>query len=173
MTGHRIQLTGRGVLNEDYGQMSSVGKAAYRRFLKTDYWRDLTAAKRREAGEQCERCGSTEHLQCHHKVYPADWYQTELGMLEVLCRQCHEEEHFGKAFRFFPYREDERFNRYCHRFHRLNERITHRRVPLRPRDESFLDHALKVYPPGPKDTAVEFQVGLIRKLNAFLLEGKI
>lgn len=67
---------------------------AYRVFLKTDFWKTLTAQKKAAAGK-CNRCPETTGLQSHHTFYRSDWFATELDDLEVLCGGCHDEEHFG------------------------------------------------------------------------------
>lgn len=74
----------------------TAGQKAYREFLKTPFWKSLSAEKKRLVGK-CEQCGSTRHLQSHHKRYPADWFDTTLDDLEVLCRMHHVIEHFGDA----------------------------------------------------------------------------
>lgn len=67
-------------------------KAEYRKFLETNFWQNLSASKRQQVGK-CERCGSTHYLQCHHRFYRDDWFQTQPEDLEVLCRPCHEKHH--------------------------------------------------------------------------------
>jgi 5-methylcytosine-specific restriction endonuclease McrA len=67
-------------------------KELYAIFLESQWWRDLSSFKRRSVGK-CERCGSKKHLQSHHKVYRQNWFDTEPGDLEVLCRNCHNAEH--------------------------------------------------------------------------------
>lgn len=67
---------------------------AYRVFLKTDFWKTLTAEKKAAIGK-CERCPETDGLQSHHVLYRSRWFDTKLEDLEVLCGACHEEEHFG------------------------------------------------------------------------------
>ncbi len=64
----------------------------YRQFLKTPFWREMSAMKRRMV-TCCERCPSRRELQCHHKVYRAEWTDTRMEDLEVVCRTCHEKEH--------------------------------------------------------------------------------
>lgn len=67
-------------------------KENYELFLRSDFWIELSARKKKLV-KKCERCGSRRNLQSHHKVYPDNWYQTTLEMLEVLCRACHKKEH--------------------------------------------------------------------------------
>jgi len=59
------------------------------------------AAALKRAGRRCEQCGSKDHLEVHH-LEPPDWnlmleyiqrhLLQEPDKLEVLCRECHEEE---------------------------------------------------------------------------------
>lgn len=68
------------------------GQRAYREFLKTDFWKDMSAMKRRIV-KRCERCPTTKTLQCHHRIYRDSWYDTRMEDLEVVCKKCHQEEH--------------------------------------------------------------------------------
>lgn len=67
-------------------------KERYAEFLKSEFWIGLSRRKRRMVG-RCERCGGRRYLQAHHRFYREDWFQTELGDLEVLCRRCHAKHH--------------------------------------------------------------------------------
>lgn len=67
-------------------------KEAYAEFLASAFWVELSRRVRRRR-KRCARCGSRKRLQAHHKFYRDDWYQTQEGDLEVLCRACHEAEH--------------------------------------------------------------------------------
>lgn len=76
------------------GTMSRLtkGQAAYRQFLQSTFWKELSTRKRLAVG-LCEDCGSTSHLQAHHLRYPSDWYETTEDDLQVLCRGCHAQAH--------------------------------------------------------------------------------
>lgn len=65
---------------------------AYRTFLQSDFWQELSLRVRTAAGK-CARCDATEFLQAHHTIYRADWYETQPDDLQVLCRGCHKREH--------------------------------------------------------------------------------
>lgn len=67
-------------------------KAAYREFLKSDFWLKLSRKKRKKVGH-CERCRSKKCLQAHHRFYRDNWYDTQEEDLEVLCRLCHQKAH--------------------------------------------------------------------------------
>jgi HNH endonuclease len=69
----------------------------YRYFLDTYYWRVLRDYVILMAGRRCQRCGrqhSAYHrLEVHHNNYfhrGSEWRHME--DLEVLCRDCHEQE---------------------------------------------------------------------------------
>ena len=71
----------------------------------TSRWRQLRLFKL-QTSPCCERCGSIDDLQVHHKVSPFDGYFSAqrfdelafgLDNLETLCRDCHNAEHNKKG----------------------------------------------------------------------------
>lgn len=74
-------------------KMLHLGKAEYIAFLKTDFWLDLSSAKKESVGNCCAMCGRTENLQCHHRFYRQSWFDTRITDLIVLCAQCHKQIH--------------------------------------------------------------------------------
>jgi hypothetical protein len=146
-------------------------RQAYREFLGTKFWKELSARKKKQAGK-CERCGSRKRLQSHHRFYRERWEDTRIEDLEVLCRGCHQKEHGIKQFRFFPYREDERINAFFHRCHCLSTRLQ-LGGRLRDRDVRFLKMGLVRFPATKHDTAVEFQVKRILDLDEFIAQHPI
>ena len=63
-------------------------------YLKSQRWEDLKAHKIIRT-PNCERCGSDDRIQIHHKTYRnrgKDFFD-ELGDLETLCKSCHDKEH--------------------------------------------------------------------------------
>lgn len=61
-------------------------------------WRE---AVKRNAGYCCQKCGSTEHLQAHHK-HPADEFPDEKYDIrngECLCAECHRKIHLPRFTR--------------------------------------------------------------------------
>jgi hypothetical protein len=136
-------------------------KSAYRGFLKTDFWKNLAASKKLQVGGMCEVCGSTEDLEAHHIAYPTDWFQSSHEHLEVLCRKHHRQAHglpHETYSRIFPFREDERFNRFLHWAGYLRGRTITRGIPLKGREEKYLLAALECYPPSESDSAMAFHV---------------
>lgn len=156
-----------------------TGREAYRRFLKSRFWLELSSKKKEMVGE-CERCGSVEKLQCHHRIYRSDWYDTRLEDLEVLCREHHCEEHkIGNydtysprgAHAFILYRDDWVFSLFLHRCHCLIQKMLRGRG-LRDRDIRFLEKAVKRYPATAKDCCMEFHVGQVRQWWSDFKEGR-
>lgn len=73
----------------------------------------------------------------------------------ALCRKCHAREHGLVAQEmFFLYRDDQRFNRICHRLSALSHALFMGRS-LRERDYRFLAHVRNY------DPAITFQVDMI------------
>lgn len=67
-------------------------KELYGMFVRSSWWIELSRRKRKII-RQCEECGSTSRLSCHHTVYPENWFDTKLWDLKVLCWPCHEKKH--------------------------------------------------------------------------------
>lgn len=65
------------------------GQIAYREFLNSDFWQELTFRKKESVGWKCEWCGARSGLVSHHTSYPRDWYDTTFSHLLVLCHDCH------------------------------------------------------------------------------------
>lgn len=75
-----------------------------------------------------------------------------------------------RVARFFPYRDDERFNRYMHRLHCLREMLRRGRG-LRERDRRFLEVVTRAYPANKKDRAAQFHVQQVLKYQTWFEEG--
>jgi 5-methylcytosine-specific restriction endonuclease McrA len=56
--------------------------------INADYYRRVGFEAH---GKACQRCGSTRHLNVHHKN--EDRYDSDPQNLEVLCRSCHNKAH--------------------------------------------------------------------------------
>ncbi len=64
--------------------------ANYDEYLKTDYWKTVSAAVKRRAGHRCQVCNSPHDLAAHHRTY--EHRGSELAYLDdliALCRRCH------------------------------------------------------------------------------------
>ena len=142
-------------------------KQRYRVFLKSDFWLTLSAAKK-EKSPCCERCGSVEFIQAHHKFYRPKWEQTEIGDLETLCRACHREEHGIKNYfcgRVLLYRDDVRFSRFIHWMGHLKRRMVRFGRGLKPSEKNYLNLALAAYPPKSDDSCMKFHVENTLKMS--------
>lgn len=63
--------------------------AEYAKYLKTDQWHEVSAARKYMDGNTCVCCGSNEQLAAHHVVYPGKWSDTTTDHLVTLCKDCH------------------------------------------------------------------------------------
>lgn len=71
----------------------TLRRMPYGDFLRTPYWRIITAHLRRERGG-CEHCGRGTDLQVHHLTYQHHgWEHEHPEDLQVLCRTCHAWQH--------------------------------------------------------------------------------
>lgn len=61
-----------------------LGKRVYQRLMKRVLERD---------GYRCQRCGSLENLQVHHRVRRSQQGNDALANLVTLCAHCHMKEH--------------------------------------------------------------------------------
>ncbi len=69
----------------------------YDKYLQTSHWQRTRFAELQIKGHCCERCGSGDRLDVHHRTYEhLAWEELYPGDLEVLCRPCHAKEH-GKV----------------------------------------------------------------------------
>ena len=148
------------------------GMEAYRNFLRSDFWKELSLRKRNSIWK-CELCGSRKFLQSHHRFYRGYWYDTRLEDLQVLCRKCHRAEHGIVSWPpFMIFRDDVVFSAILHRCHCLHAGICGGKL-LRERDERFLDNALRLYPATPTDGCVKFKVGIVREFNRVMKNVRI
>ena len=56
------------------------------------YWRVVKRVLERD-GWRCQKCGSLENLQVHHKIKRSQQGNDALANLLTLCAHCHLEEH--------------------------------------------------------------------------------
>jgi hypothetical protein len=62
----------------------------YQAYLKTDYWKEVSAAVKARDGFRCRVCNSPESLEVHHRCYRHKGAEKEhLNDLTTLCRKCH------------------------------------------------------------------------------------
>lgn len=79
-------------------------KKERQKVYNTSRWKKLRILKL-QLNPVCERCGSIENLQVHHRISPFDGYFSAqrfdelafgLNNLETLCADCHNKEHNKK-----------------------------------------------------------------------------
>lgn len=67
---------------------------SYKKFLKTLYWRIVSAKVRQNNDSVCEKCGSPIKLNIHHTTYEIHGQEhLHLDKLRCLCEVCHANEH--------------------------------------------------------------------------------
>ena len=65
----------------------------YHAWIESDAWREIRDKTIDRADHTCERCGEQRWLQVHHKHYRSLGHEQPED-LEVLCRDCHQDEHY-------------------------------------------------------------------------------
>jgi hypothetical protein len=76
------------IKNNDYLEYSPSTKRAY-------HYRAVNQVKKWCIPFICERCGSCVRVEVHH--IDRDVTNNDIDNLEVLCRYCHEEEHYNDS----------------------------------------------------------------------------
>jgi 5-methylcytosine-specific restriction endonuclease McrA len=59
------------------------------RLLYNEVWREIKAQVKAERGARCERCGTTVHLDLHHRQARRYGGHDTIDNAELLCRPCH------------------------------------------------------------------------------------
>lgn len=72
-------------------------------YIQGEEWKEKSREIRREVGE-CEVCGSTKNLICHHLTYNNFKNETR-GDIQVLCYDCHNKIPHTKRQMFSPLKE--------------------------------------------------------------------
>ncbi len=67
-------------------------KEKYREYLLSPEWRNKRKEVLIDRNNKCERCGSNNRLEVHHKTYERI-FNEDLSDLELLCKPCHKKEH--------------------------------------------------------------------------------
>jgi len=76
------------------GEAAAERQESYDDYLNTDYWQKVREKAIANANCKCQKCGSIEKLQVHHKIYCPRFTELEnIHLLEVLCEKCHHIEH--------------------------------------------------------------------------------
>ena len=130
---------------------------AYRKFLASDFWKELSTAKKC-LNPTCECCGSKHRLQAHHVFYPKDWNDTTLQMLQTLCNSCHKEAH---GIRTYLYSDDPLLEHLYWKIHDCWKPL-HKGRNLKAGAIRFLNFCKKLY---PKERPFQFQVRICLEHN--------
>lgn len=64
----------------------------HRRYMESAQWKKLRAAVLERDNNECQACGSTETLQCHHNTYERLGAEN-MSDLVTLCTRCHTNHH--------------------------------------------------------------------------------
>lgn len=63
------------------------------RYYQSPYWNRVRLALKEDRGYACQRCRSTRILQAHHLTYEHLCHElSHLSDLELLCKECHDEQ---------------------------------------------------------------------------------
>jgi hypothetical protein len=80
-------------LYEEYERArSGVWWEYHRRYMESAQWKKLRAAVLERDNNQCQACGSTDTLQCHHNTYERLGAEN-MSDLVTLCTRCHTNHH--------------------------------------------------------------------------------
>ena len=105
-----IDITDPYIMNEAlhpegvrYEDVQKYNSKLYRDYLQSPLWKIISSKVKWNADYKCERCGSKNHLQIHHKSYDFKGVDfLAFHELECLCAECHknvhQEEDFDKVF---------------------------------------------------------------------------
>lgn len=66
----------------------------YRRYLRSDTWKQNRAPALARAGSLCEDCGARRGLEVHHRTYVHKGAERPEDLV-ALCPQCHKARHAG------------------------------------------------------------------------------
>lgn len=85
----------------------------YQHFLKTPYWKAITAHIKFKAGYRCQLCNSSGNLITHHRHYGIHGSEhAHMYELIALCDRCHNKFHDTKqtqSLQFYYDKETDRF----------------------------------------------------------------
>ena len=78
----------------NFEDVQKYNSRLYRDYLQSPLWQIISSKVKWNAHYKCERCGSTKHLQVHHKSYEFKGVEfLAFHELECLCAECHKAEH--------------------------------------------------------------------------------
>lgn len=119
----------------------------YREFLKSDFWKSFSNAKKESVGGKCEKCGAKKSLNAHHVVYRNPWTAVRMEDLIVLCRKCHRKAHgIKKPRKSKTQKEFEVTFWFCQDIHQIVNRTVYSGTPMRKGQKKFLRHVAAMFP---------------------------
>lgn len=72
----------------------------YREYIRSEAWFRKRDKILKRAGNKCEKCGSTESLNCHHITYKRLGHEWDKDLI-ILCKRCHAGVHRRKKVKKF------------------------------------------------------------------------
>ena len=96
--GEKFAVAMRGVyeLVRQAQHLESLATMPYAEYLATPEWQARAAEVKLLRGNRCEKCGSRDNLHAHHLTYENRGHEP-LSDLQVLCKDCHAQEHSRAA----------------------------------------------------------------------------
>lgn len=61
-------------------------------YYKSNKWQEIRQARMKYDGYRCQKCGSSENLQVHHKDYVGNGREVIKEDLITVCERCHRKE---------------------------------------------------------------------------------
>ena len=84
----------------------------YQNFLKTPYWKAISAHTKYKAGYRCQLCNSPYKLIAHHRSYNIHGFEhAHMQELIILCNNCHNKFHGNKKKTQFSKRKSKMIKR--------------------------------------------------------------
>lgn len=77
--------------DEYYEKESAFIGKNYRKYLRTEHWVEFSEQQKNDR-PNCEECGETEQLHCHHKHYQT-LFRERPQDVAILCNSCHQREY--------------------------------------------------------------------------------
>lgn len=75
---------------------SHIKSMDYRDFLRTPYWKTISAHTKYRAGYRCQLCNGRMRLVTHHRDYSIHGHEhAHMNELTVLCNDCHQKFHYS------------------------------------------------------------------------------
>ena len=76
--------------------LRKIRQEDYKKYLKTDHWKETRAEALRRGNYKCNDCGATKSLQVHHLTYARRGHELQSDLV-VVCANCHKKRHGIKS----------------------------------------------------------------------------